>query len=484
VDQAALQRRQRQQQQKVVRGVTILQSHTRRRLHRKRILKALRKDFENKILTISKLMDVVASSVASSSPSATSAASYKVPPATASQMVTQYLFITGDTPDVKLLTQLVSFTLINGLSADSKSSLHPLLSWLHHSPGKRRLENLLSHVIDALPYLDAGPKSAPIMTFLSSLLFPPSPLSSDEAVGRLSSFSRDVILCSICAISKLRDHLMSRKQSPSGDGPIPSDLSRVKYSSVFFQFVWDLLITSDSKNKSRSNNNNNNKNKNNNNNNIIIINNNNANAILNFALGILSVPLLSHKLSNEHLKNLQQQLHIFSRSLLEQQALLSTDSPTHIPLSILLPQYSPTSNPCPPNLALFANIIMLCRSTSPDPLFTIPLLTVLLDEIPLGTFSHAAAVTWIVDGTVSKPVVIPEQITRQARGFFADSFLQRLIQSAFFGSKDKIDDMLGEKNKEDREHEESFEKGAKSAAAMASANVKETRRRKSSWTSG
>ena len=85
---------------------------------------------------------------------------------------------------------------------------------------------------------------------------------------------------------------------------------------------------------------------------------------------------------------------------------------------------------------------------------------------------------------MSKPVVIPEQITRQARGFFADSFLQRLIQSAFFGSKDKIDDMLGEKNKEDREHEESFEKGAKSAAAMASANVKETRRRKSSWTSG
>jgi len=342
-DAAAQQRLQRKQQQKLLRGTTALQAIIRKNLSNSKYFNDLSKDFDSKILTIAKLIKVL-----SLSPSK-SADSYKVPPATASQMVTQFLIISGNNPshDLTNLTRLCEFTLNNGVSTDSNNSLHPIMSWLQHSNGRRRLKVLIFKCVEILPLVKNA--ESPIIVFLNSILS-----TSNEENSQLAAFCLNAIFNYSQLLTKLRNHLMTIKISNDEDAVRPTNEFRTNFSLVFFDFVFDLVK-----------------------------NNNSSEYLLAFTTNVLSVPLLSNLLSDSHLNTLSLLLPLFCKSIMDQ--LTSMDS---IPLSILLPSYSLTTTPVPTSLALFSNIVFFVRTKTSgaiDSIFTIPLLGILLNEMPLGT---------------------------------------------------------------------------------------------------
>ena len=84
--------------------------------------------------------------------------------------------------------------------------------------------------------------------------------------------------------------------------------------------------------------------------------------LLEFSLKILSVPLLPHTISDSHIEVLSVLQPVFSRAMLEP---LTNEDP--LPLSVLLPEYSLTSIPCPPSLCLFGNYVTFCRLRATPP---------------------------------------------------------------------------------------------------------------------
>jgi len=448
VEQAAQRRTERLQQRRFHVGVLQLQAVCRRKLSNINLLKSVRANFDSKLSDLKKLVDILQ----------TPSKLYKPPPATATLLLNMFLFLSARSASPKnnfeMLTKLTTLVLNNGVGVANSTidlSLHPLITYPENFSGRRRLTLLLTHSVSALKFSPANMKSNPILLFLNAILSPPD---NSSETHQLAAFSRNALFTSIQITNQLRAHLLTSYSTTS-----PPDETRSNFSSTFFSFVLHQTT-------------------------------NTPPHTLDFALSILSVPLLSHKLSNANLETLRQLVPIFSKSILDQLTIISSGSfPQQVPLSVLLPSYPLTEMPVPATLALFANIISLHRNAQnipPNPNFTIPLLSILLNEVPLGTLGSSTAVTWITEGTQSRPIVIPVEVITQAKGFLLDSFLRPMVKACLNEDEARVawvNVQLSKKSEQDHTYQKDFEKGGKSAAAMAVASAKPEARRKSAWLS-
>jgi ubiquitin-protein ligase E3 C len=220
---------------------------------------------------------------------------------------------------------------------------------------------------------------------------------------------------------------------------------------------------------------------------------------------ILTVPLLTWKVSAESLSDWVQTSKTSSASHLPLVTLLQTFADEN-PLSMaagdiatLLPSTDLPLTLCAATTTqcLLANLVQLgriCPSISGVNVSQVDytcaaiyfdFVTVLLDVVPLGTFSSRdSVVEWITDGKGHhKPVVLSPVIIDQCKLLLVDSFVRRLFNCAIDTDALETEKVLASKNDKDKKHEKDLlEEGSSSAATLAAKEARMDRNR-SFWNS-
>lgn len=122
--------------------------------------------------------------------------------------------------------------------------------------------------------------------------------------------------------------------------------------------------------------------------------------------------------------------------------------------------------------------------TFSDAAFFFDFISILVDAVPLGTFSsRESAVEWISDGDHHTPIVLSSVICDQCKLLVVDSFVRNLFNCAIDEDALGVQDVLRSKNDKDMKHEkEMSEFGTSSATSLAASEAK-VDRNKSFWKS-
>lgn len=217
---------------------------------------------------------------------------------------------------------------------------------------------------------------------------------------------------------------------------------------------------------------------------------------------ILTVPLLTWKVSVESLSDLVQTSKTTSRaSHLPLVTLLQTFADENLltvtagDIATLLPSADVPLTLCAATTTqcLLASLVQLgriCPSISgvnashvdyTSAAIYFDFVTVLLDVVPIGTFSSRdSVVEWITDGKGHhKPVVLSPVIIDQCKLLLVDSFVRRLFNCAIDTGALETEKVLCSKNDKDRKHEKDLlEEGSSSAAILAAKEARMDRNRR------
>jgi ubiquitin-protein ligase E3 C len=220
---------------------------------------------------------------------------------------------------------------------------------------------------------------------------------------------------------------------------------------------------------------------------------------------ILTVPLLTWKVSPESLSEWVQTSKAPSASRLPLVTLLQTFADENLSsiaagdIETLLPSTDLPLTLCAATTTqcLLANLVQLgriCPSISgvnvnqvdyTSAAIYFDFVTLLLDVVPLGTFSSRdSVVEWItIGGGHHKPVVLSPVIIDQCKLLLVDSFVRRLFNCAIDTDALDTEKVLASKNDKDIKHEKDLlEVGASSAATLAAKEARMDRNR-SFWNS-
>jgi len=445
---------------------------------------------------------------------------YIPPPATCTAFCQQILFLSKSLPykrsktdprneislklhnvqqDSLLVQQVLDLVLIPGLGSPDENT-NPFAVWLQSYEGKRRIHSMirLALITATNSYVDAtvwksclefvrivtvpakeSPVQGSVALFCQSLLLRGETATNNPLCIVSTSTPLDLL-------SLLRQYLLYS----TGGAPIPTTASSLRDSCIppkqreqadgLFQTILSILQTLSNANLGES-------------------------LVLQFFSEILTVPILTWKLSNASIKLLcKSGRHGSSRrnqpyflSILEAvtnahgkildkggvESLLCDDMP--------LRKSSATPIQC-----LLANIIQLgsfCESinaTQPDKLdfeastSYFRFVATLVDASPLSTFScRDSVVEWVSDGGHHSPVVISPVILEHCRALVADRWVRKLFRCAMDTDRLQTDVVLAKKTDKDLKMEKDlFQVGSSSVASLA---AKEARvdRNKSFWKS-
>jgi ubiquitin-protein ligase E3 C len=430
--------------------------------------------------------------------SKTKGIAYVPPPATTTALAQQLLFCaTSRTISPQVLhtfDQFVEYCLIPGLS-QSNDNLNPLSTWLATSHGRHRLERCLR--LSVLAFFDESlPLTARVLelfqlllldgyggssfaakepTCRSMLLLPrrprePSPTDPYSPISA-SSGSLDLI-------AALRYTLMFRMTKASR--PIPEQAQELR-EACFHERAKERAGGL-----------------------FIVLQNAIENTLDQGAkqlLGarmvceIFSIPLLTWKITASAIASLTQPSpNVFVVKALEGMAETHGDilaagninklfAPTQISLAV-----------CPATSAqcLLANLVQLCHmipmvnGSDPERLDSraaalyFNILAVLVDAIPLGTFSSRdSSIEWVTDGRGQHtPIVLSPVVIDQCKLLLLDSFVRKLYTCAIDLEALNTVRVLNEKNENDLKQEKDlFEGGASSPAALAEKEARVDRTR-------
>lgn len=162
-------------------------------------------------------------------------------------------------------------------------------------------------------------------------------------------------------------------------------------------------------------------------------------------------------------------------------------------LDLCLPYVKLTKVPIPSTVTFLSNLVqlcMICPRVNPllpsnyfqveDAVLFFRLIAFVLDAVPIGTFSDRSAVVWVDESSSSHvPIIIPPVIIDRCKGIYNDKFVRSLFNIAIDIDILNTENVLNQKNEEDRKLEKKMkENSALSTASLAAA---EARKDKSFW---
>jgi ubiquitin-protein ligase E3 C len=459
---------------------------------------------------------------------------YVPPPATSTVLIQKLLFVTKRIPafgqprsiriqsltTFPLLQQVLDFAVLPGiLSKDD--SLNPCEVWMQSSHGRYRFKELMRLVLVSATHtglsdaasqstirflrvvvgLDEAAEIAPsrrtLAKYARSLLLPGIPMDGNASVdvntppsSRSKESTPPYALpgASLDLVAALRHYLLFIVAGPT---PIPHNAEVLREGCVpvlarrragaLLQAVLRAILSTPKDAERRM-------------------------LQCRLVKDILTVPLLTWKVSTESLSELVQASKISSAtaSHIPLVTLLQTFADEN-PLSIaagdiatLLPSTDVPLTLCAATTTqcLLANLIQLgriCPSISgvnvsqvdyTSAAIYFDFVTILLDVVPLATFSSRdSVVEWITDGKGHhKPVVLSPVVINQCKLLLVDSFVRRLFNCAIDTGALETEKVLASKSEKDKKHEKDLLEEGSSSAALAAKEARMDRNR-SFWNS-
>jgi hypothetical protein len=410
----------------LIKGVTSLQSHFRRRYALASAVDKIRKDYDGKIAVLLK--------VATAQKNKTGVI-YVPPPATVGGLVGAMLFFTDKGQDVRdgqRVAIMAGHVITPGMKGEDVH-LHPLLNWVSDGKLARFVALCLSHIscrqVD--PFVQGN-----LSRFLALLVNPPPDLKLLKEAYYLTKYARSIVAAgsnpktNIFAV--LRAQLFGTLQSYSPSCKV-GDGARARETSTLLHLAIDTCWYEGQDESTR--------------------------AWLGyvFVKEVMTVPLLNKRVGDEDFLMLKRMLPDLCRSLKGTREMHGGCA-----YKQLMPEYSLVDIPVPPTLALFGNIVSLIRAGNDggenyqDGIcrWIVPVMTGLLEEVPIGAFGTKSSVEWVKVGTSNKAIVVPEAVIEQAKGFTMDFVVRRIWGSVLKGARDEaverqVEGELMKKGKED-----------------------------------
>mmetsp|Transcript_2993 Transcript_2993/g.3460 ORF Transcript_2993/g.3460 Transcript_2993/m.3460 type:complete len:1148 (+) Transcript_2993:143-3586(+) len=422
---------------------------------------------------------------------------YVCPPSLVSALTTQLLFILyfskrGKSKEPKLsrenvqrLEKILTLVIIPGLQPSSQH-IHPLETWIQSSHGTLRLQRLLQACFElyTLPHsYYAKNEIQTVTSFLHSVLLP---LHSSE----VTTFCKTLVLGQneFNLILLLR-RVLVKYTGTSSDSYLPPNAEDLREKSISTKdkeratLLWNLVLS------------------------VIDSTPHKEVYYAQMVKDIFTIPLLTWKIpltslvssSSPKFLSMISSFASQNATLLERGEIVQVVEQYDVPITVC---------PAPPILCLTANVVQMGRfcgcvgGTAGEFDFSaatiyFSFLSILLDVIPLGTFSSRQnAVEWVPSHTTPStndstqkqptssahyaPIVLSPIILDQCRILLLDSYIRQLFSTAIMPSSD-INKILITKNEVDVKHEKDLQGVGGSSASALAAKEAMVDRSKSFW---
>lgn len=454
---------------------------------------------------------------------------YIPPPATCTAFCQQILFLSKPIPyktvvnqhrdtcikirnvekDSRLVQEIFDLVLIPGLASPDENT-NPFVVWLQSPEGMNRIRFMIRLALTTAtnPSVDVavwksclkfvrmttiskpikGPATnnvqASILKFCRSLLLSPQALAT--TVVPTSQQHLSMTSTPLDLLSLLRHHLLYT----TGEAPIPPTASTLRescfspkqkeHSDVLFQAIMS-IIQDAQQDLGES-------------------------LLLRFFSEILTVPLLTWKLSNAAVQSLyvsgrdgssQQYQKPYFLSVIETatnaygeilntgdvESILCDDIPlkksTATPIQCLLANMIQLGNSC-----VSINGLQRDKLDFETSAMYFKFLATLVDATPVSTFScRDSVVEWVADGGHHSPVVISPIILEHCRTLVSDRWVRKLFRCAMDSDYLKTDEVLNKKTDKDLKMEKELSEVAASSVASLAAKEARVDRNRSFWKS-